>query len=119
MNSGHYNENGITNYSIGLPGSDEFFKLAFGEWSVLSGIPNSGKSDILDQILCNLATKHDFRCAMFSPESFPYEGHIKRIANKLNEKNCNSDDLNNTKDFIEDHFFWIKIEGYARCLYWS
>ena len=47
---------------------------------------------------------------MFSPESFPYEGHIKRIANKLNEKNCTSDDLNNTKDFIEDHFYWIKID---------
>ena len=106
----NYNENGITNYSIGLPGSDNYFKLAFGEWSVLSGIPNSGKSDILDQILCNVALEHDFRCAMFSPESFPYEGHIKRIANKLNQKNCNSEDLNNTKDFIEDHFFWIKID---------
>jgi len=106
----NYNENGITNYTIGLPGSDDYFKMAFGEWTVVSGIPNSGKSDILDQILCNLATKHDFRCAMFSPESFPYEGHIKRIANKLNEKNCTSDDLNNTKDFIEDHFYWIKID---------
>ena len=106
----NYNENGITNYSIGLPGSDNYFKMAFGEWTVVSGIPNSGKSDILDQILCNISLQHDFRCAMFSPESFPYEGHIKRIANKLNQKNCNSEDLNNTKDFIEDHFFWIKID---------
>jgi twinkle protein len=47
---------------------------------------------------------------MFSPESFPYEGHIKRIANKLNEKNCNNDDLNNTKDFISEHFHWVKID---------
>ena len=106
----NFSENGIKNYSLGLPGSDDWFKLAFGEWTVLSGIPNSGKSDILDQILCNLATKHDFRCAMFSPESFPYEGHIKRIANKLNQKNCTINDLNKTKDFIEDHFYWIKID---------
>ena len=106
----NFSENGIKNYSLGLPGSDDWFKLAFGEWTVLSGIPNSGKSDILDQILCNMATKHDFRCAMFSPESFPYEGHIKRIANKLNQKNCTIDDLNKTKDFIEDHFYWIKID---------
>ena len=47
---------------------------------------------------------------MLRAESFPYEGHIKRIANKLNEKNCDNTDLNNTKDFIEDHFFWIKID---------
>ena len=105
----NFNENGIVNYSVGLPGSDTNFKMAFGEWTVVTGIPNSGKSDILDQVLCNIATRHGFRCAMFSPESFPYEGHIKRIANKLNKKNCNADDLNNTKDFIEEHFYWIKI----------
>ena len=50
------------------------------------------------------------RCAMFAPESFPYEGHIKRIANKLNETNCNNSQLNQTKDFIQDHFFWVKID---------
>jgi len=106
----NFNEKGIKNYDIGLPGSSNYFKLSMGEWSVVSGIPNSGKSDILDQILCNLSMMYGFRCAMFSPESFPYEGHIKRIANKLKQKNCNNDDLNDVKDFIEDHFYWIKID---------
>ena len=106
----NYNQNGVKNYNIGLPNSDTFIKIGMGEWSVVSGIPNSGKSDVLDQILCNMAVDHNFRCAMFSPESFPYEGHIKRIANKLMGKNCNNDDLNQVKDFIEDHFFWIKID---------
>ena len=106
----NFNENGIKNYSIGLPNSDSYFKLALGEWTVVTGIPNSGKSDVVDQICCNMAVNYDMRCAMFAPESFPYEGHIKRIANKLNEKNCDNTDLNNTKDFIEDHFFWIKID---------
>ena len=54
--------------------------------------------------------RHGFRCAMFSPESFPYEAHIKRIANKLLSKNCNNDDLNSVKDFIEEHFYWVKID---------
>lgn len=106
----NYNEKGITNYSIGLSNSDSYFKLAFGEWTVVTGIPNSGKSDVVDQICCNMAVNYDMRCALFSPESFPYEGHIKRIANKLNEKNCTNEDLNNTKDFIEDHFYWVKID---------
>ena len=106
----NYNDNGVENFSIGLEGGDSYFKMAFGEWSVVSGIPNSGKSDVLDQVLCNIAMKHDFRCAMFSPESFPYEGHIKRIANKLMSKNCDNDDLNDVKDFIEEHFYWIKID---------
>jgi twinkle protein len=106
----NYNENGVKNYSIGLPNSDNYFKMSPGEWTVVTGIPNSGKSDVVDQICCNMATRYDMRCAMFSPESFPYEGHIKRIANKLNQKNCDNDDLNQTKDFIQDHFFWVKID---------
>ena len=106
----NYNENGVKNYSIGLPNSDNYFKMSPGEWTVVTGIPNAGKSDVVDQICCNMATRYDMRCAMFSPESFPYEGHIKRIANKLNEKNCDNNDLNQTKDFIQDHFFWVKID---------
>jgi twinkle protein len=106
----NYNENGVENFTIGLDGSDEYFKMSFGEWSVVSGIPNSGKSDVLDQVLCNISMRHGFRCAMFSPESYPYEGHIKRIANKLMSKNCNNDDLNSVKDFIEEHFYWVKID---------
>ena len=106
----NYNENGVKNYTIGLSGGDEYFKLSMGEWSVVSGIPNSGKSDVLDQVLCNIAMRHKFRCAMFSPESFPYEAHIKRIANKLLSKNCDNEDLDNVKDFIEEHFYWIKID---------
>jgi twinkle protein len=105
-----YNENGVKNYSIGLPNADNYFKMEMGQWSVVTGIPNSGKSDVMDQICCNMALKYDMRCAMFAPESFPYEGHIKRIANKLNETNCNNDQLNQTKDFIQDHFFWVKID---------
>ena len=104
-----YNENGIKNYSIGL-GHDNNFKLSFGEWTVVTGIPNSGKSDYVDQLCCNLSLKHDFRIAMFSPESFPYEGHIKRIANKLNERNCDNETLNRSKDFIESHFHFVKID---------
>ena len=105
-----YNENGVKNYSIGLPNADNYFKMELGQWSVVTGIPNSGKSDVMDQICCNMAIKYDMRCAMFAPESFPYEGHIKRIANKLNETNCNNEQLNQTKDFIQDHFFWVKID---------
>lgn len=106
----NYNEKGIVNYSIQLSDSDEWFKMAFGEWSTITGIPNSGKSDFVDQISCNLALKYGFRTAYFSPESFPYESHIKRLANKLNEKHCTTDDLNRTKNFIEEHFYFVKID---------
>ncbi|MBC8395559.1 MAG: hypothetical protein H8E16_00485 [Flavobacteriales bacterium] len=81
-----------------------------GEWSVVTGIPNAGKSDWIDQVCVNLATNQNFRIGMFTPESYPYEAHIKRIANKLNERDCDNDTLNNTKDFIKEHFYFVKID---------
>lgn len=106
----NFNENGIKNYSMGIGESDDYLNISLSEWSVVTGIPNSGKSDVVDQICVNLALKHGFRIGMFAPESFPYEGHIKRIANKLNEKNCTRDDLNASKDFILNNFFFVKID---------
>jgi twinkle protein len=107
----NYNENGIKNYSVALGDSDDYFKIDFeGSWTVVTGIPNSGKSDVVDQIASNMALNYRHRTAFFAPESFPYEGHIKRLANKLNGKVCSNEDLNNTKAFIEEHFFFVKID---------
>ena len=104
-----YDRSGYINYSIGL-GADKYFNVELGQWTVVTGVPNSGKSDVVDQIVCNLANIHDHRIAMFAPESFPYEGHIRRLANKINSTNCDQELLNKSRDFIEDHFFFVKID---------
>ena len=38
----NFNENGIKNFSISLNDSSNYFNVALGEWSVVTGIPNSG-----------------------------------------------------------------------------
>ena len=106
----NFNDNGIKNYDIKIGDSREYINISMGEWSVVTGIPNAGKSDWIDQVCVNLATNQNFRIGMFTPESYPYEAHIKRIANKLNEKDCDNDTLNNTKDFIKEHFYFVKID---------
>jgi twinkle protein len=106
----NFNENGIKNYGLGLGESSSFINVSFGEWTCVSGVPNSGKSDVIDQAAANLALKYGFKTAFFAPESFPYEGHIKRLANKLNERNCNNDLLNQSRDFIKEHFHFVKID---------
>jgi len=103
-----FSENGIQNYSLGF--EDKFFKMAFGEWTIVTGIPNSGKSDWLDQVVVNFAMKNGFRTAFYSPESFPFEGHVKRIANKIKKTNCTRSDLNEVKDFVKEHFHFLKID---------
>ena len=51
----NYNENGIKSYSIGLGDSDEWINISMDQWTTITGIPNSGKSDVVDQICCNMA----------------------------------------------------------------
>ena len=106
----NFNDNGIKNYDIKIGDSKEYINISMGEWSVVTGIPNAGKSDWIDQVCVNLATNQNFRIGMFTPESYPYEAHIKRKANKLNERDCDNDTLNNTKDFIKEHFYFVKID---------
>lgn len=106
----NFNENGIKNYSLGLGDSDSFLNVSLGEWTCVSGVPNSGKSDVIDQVAANMALKYGFKTAFFAPESFPYEGHIKRLANKLNETNCSNETLQASKDFIKEHFHFVKID---------
>lgn len=106
----NFNENGIQNYGLGLGDSDKYLKIQMGQWSIFTGIPNSGKSDVVDQICLNLASNNDFRIAFYAPESWPFEGHIKRLANKYLGTNCNTNELNKAKSFIIEHFDFVKID---------
>ena len=69
--------------STGWPELDEYYTVMPGEFTVVTGAPNAGKSEILDAILVNLATYHDWRFIMFTPENQPYERHVAKIMEKF------------------------------------
>lgn len=68
--------------STGWLGLDEYYTVRPGEFTVVTGIPNSGKSNWLDALCVNLAAKHGWNIAMFSPENQPLEDHMSRIIEK-------------------------------------
>lgn len=49
------------------------------EMYLLTGIPSSGKSTWLDNIIMNSIQMHEYRWAIFSPESHPIELHMKQL----------------------------------------
>ncbi len=61
---------------------DSFYTVRPGELTVVTGIPSSGKSNWLDDLVVNLATHHEWRVAFFSPENLPTEQHMAAIAEK-------------------------------------
>jgi twinkle protein len=84
-------------------------------FNLITGIPNHGKSNFLDQILLNLAENLDWNFAIFSPEhSTP--NHIRRLLEKRCRKpfdigmnaRISQSELNDGIDFLDEHFSFIE-----------
>lgn len=79
----HLYENGWeSGVSTGWHSLDQHYTVRPGEFTVVTGIPNSGKSEWLDALVVNLAAKHDWRFGVFSPENQPLEDHAARYIEK-------------------------------------
>jgi twinkle protein len=68
--------------STGMPSLDQFYTVKTGQWTVITGIPGHGKSNILDQILVNLARDQGWVFGIFSPENQPIERHYANLMEK-------------------------------------
>lgn len=87
-----------------------------GELTSVTGIPGSGKSEFIDQILIKLSLNDGWKFGIFSPENHPEEYHFSKLAEKYIGKtfhgNCfkmDEDDLFNAKSFLNESFYFIDI----------
>lgn len=76
--------NGVQKGALpGWPSVDELYSVRTGEWSLVTGIPGSGKSEWLDAMLVNLASSEGWKFALFSPENHPLQRHFAKLAEKF------------------------------------
>ena len=68
--------------STGSAKLDELITLKEGNLHIITGIPSSGKSELLDQIMLNTIALHDWHWSVFSPENWPLEAHFSKLAEK-------------------------------------
>lgn len=68
--------------STGWGSVDEYYTVRPGEFTVVTGMPNSGKSNWLDCLTVNLAKSQGWSFAIFSPENQPVEDHMARMMEK-------------------------------------
>jgi twinkle protein len=110
-----YDGNEQKAYSTGFKELDKIYKVMPSTFNLITGIPNHGKSNFLDQILLNLAENENWNFAVFSPEhSTP--NHIRRLLEKRCRKpfdiglhaRINQDELNEGIHFLDDHFRFIE-----------
>lgn len=101
--------------STGWDEVDQFYTVRPGEFTVVTGIPNSGKSNWLDALLVNLARDHGWSFALFSPENQPLEDHMARMVEKYVRapfmegptQRMTERDLEQGMEFIGQRFSWV------------
>jgi twinkle protein len=101
--------------STGWDEVDRFYSVRPGEFTVVTGIPNSGKSNWVDALLVNLARQHGWNFALFSPENQPLEDHMARMCEKWAgapfadgpTPRMDRESLRLSKEFVGKHFTWI------------
>ncbi len=99
----------------GWPSLDELYTVRPGEMSIVTGIPGSGKSNHLDNMLVNIAKHSGWRFGLFSPENQPLERHAAGLVEKYTREPFNDGPtrrldrhgLEAAMDWMRDHFFWV------------
>ena len=65
---------------VGWGEFDDYVQFEAGRSLIIVGEPNTGKSTFADDLILNLALLHGWKAALYSPEMFPPERHIDRLA---------------------------------------
>lgn len=71
-----------TGLTTGYRSLDKFFRHKKGMLIIATGIPNSGKSELWDQLILKTMILHGWKWTVYSPENFPPEFHFGKLAEK-------------------------------------
>jgi twinkle protein len=106
--------------STGWPSLDQYMLICEGRLSVVTGIPNSGKSEFVDALMVNLAMRYGWNFAVCSFEN-PPEEHIAKFAEKYlgipfwdgPTRRMSECDLDKAIGWADEHFRLIRFDEEA------
>lgn len=99
-----------TGLSTSLVNIDQIYRVGTGQLVVVTGVPGSGKSEFIDQLLVNLAEQANWKAALCSFENSPPE-HIRKLVEKRARANASkASDLGACIEWVARHFFFIRFD---------
>ena len=125
-------DNGLeSGLKVGHDKFDKLFTFVTSQLTVITGVPTHGKSHFLEHLCMRLSAQHGWKFGVFSPEHFPVQLHFSSLAEKYVGKSfgdrfltktelytkekkrylcprMDRTELNAAKEFINDHYFWIR-----------
>jgi twinkle protein len=112
-------ENGFKpGFQVGLENFDKIFSTYTGQFITVTGIPSSGKSDFVDQMVVGYNTNYGWKTAFASPENVPTYLHAHKLMRKVWQDMPTKDDIggdrwNQVADHCNSNFFHIDMERYT------
>ncbi len=102
--------------STGFQNMDGLFRAVKGQLNILTGIPSHGKSEWMDNLMVNMATLHGWKCCVFSPENYPIELHVRKLAEKVMGRSFSGPTgkapeamIQKALDFLDKHFVFVNV----------
>jgi twinkle protein len=105
-------------FQIGLSNFDDIFSTYTGQFITVTGIPSSGKSDFVDQMVIGYNEKYGWKTAYASPENHPTYLHAHKLMRKTWQGMPGVEDIktekwNQVADHVNDNYFFIDMERYT------
>lgn len=96
---------------------DEHYSIELGQYTTVTGIPQSGKSEFIDQVVLSYARLYGWKSAYASPENNPNKFHSKKFFEKIYGRPMVHSDvdtplLDTFFDFMHDYVKYIDYECY-------
>lgn len=105
--------------AIGFKELDTCISYRTGDFTIVTGTPNAGKSTWLNNVLVRLANRKDWRIAMFTPEKQPNALLSSELIEIFTGKAMHPydsryklglDELKISKKFLDEYFWFMKID---------
>ena len=105
-------------FQVGLENFDNIFSTYTGQFITVTGIPSSGKSDFVDQMVVGYNRNYGWKTAFASPENAPTYLHAHKLMRKTWEGMPTSSDIHGDKwnqvaSHVNDNYFFIDMERYT------
>ena len=105
-------------FQIGLQNFDDIFSTYTGQFITVTGIPSSGKSDFVDQMVVGYNSNYGWKTAFASPENQPTYLHAHKLMRKVwqgmpTKADIGGDRWNQIADHCNDNYFHIDMERYT------
>jgi len=105
-------------FQIGLQNFDDIFSTYTGQFITVTGIPSSGKSDFVDQMIVGYNNNYGWKTAFASPENHPTYLHAHKLMRKVWQGMPTPSDIggekwNQVSEHVNDNFYFIDMEKYT------